>query len=105
MSASPNRPQSPLDPVAIARAAEERQALLHDQYAQVGVCGRFTQFFLKNLALLLLLFVSLIALCAWFPAPLGLVMGEHCKMHHDQILGRLWLECPEALRQAFGPRR
>ncbi len=97
----PPRPQSPLSHDDILR---ERERLI--QYETVGLCGRFTHFFLRNITLIVLLVVSLIALFSYFPAlvdPSLLTSG--CKMHHDEFLGKLWLECPAALRRAFGPRR
>lgn len=99
MSTSPVRPQSP---VVETHMDLERQRLLHEN---VGICGRFTHVFVKNLPLILLLCVTLIGLCAYFPDPLAGLMKESCKMHHDEFLGKLWLECPEALRRSFGPRR
>jgi hypothetical protein len=64
------------------------------------------QYFTRNALLIVLLCVSLIASVAFFRPLLGAVIGqEHCKMHHDQFLGKLWLECPEAIRQVFGPFR
>lgn len=62
------------------------------------LCAYFT----RNFLLILLLSVSLIASVAFFRSR---VLGEQCIMHHDQFLGKLWLECPEAIRQVFGPRR
>jgi hypothetical protein len=99
MSTTPPRPQSPLRDLA------ETERLLH-QYETIGLCGRFTNFFVRNIALIVLLIVSLIALSAWFPETAALLMPQKsCQIHHDEILGKMWLECPGVLRRAFGPRR
>jgi len=100
MATSPTRPQSPL---GFKDAETER--LLQYQYDHQGVCGKLTGFFLRNLALILLLVVGLLGLLCLFRAPFHAWMNESCRMHHDEFQGKLWLECPEALRQAFGPRR
>ena len=98
MATTPPRPQSPLHEDLV----RERERLL--AYDTVGICGRFTQFFVRNIPLLVLLVVTLIGLFSYFP-PLVASLTESCKMHHDELRGKLWLECPEALRRAFGPRR
>ena len=97
MSTTPTRPQSPL-----GLRDEERELLL--QYEHQGVCGRFTQIVIRNIPLFLLLVVGILGLLAYFHPSLDALTKESCKMHHDELYGKLWLECPEALRRAFGPR-
>lgn len=65
---------------------------------------RLSELFFRNLALFVLLFVSLIAFAAYFPASLDSILGEHCKIHHTD-LGKMWLECPDALRSFFPNHR
>lgn len=70
-----------------------------------GLCGKMTGFFLRNLALFLLLAVGLLALAVIFPAEARNLLGASvCKMHHDPQ-GKLWVECPQKIEQVFGPRR
>lgn len=96
---TPQRPQSPLN-------AEEMR-LLAERYdnAHLGPCGRFTNFFVRNLALFLLLAVGFVGLCALFHSQLGALMTESCRVHHDEHFGKMWLECTEPLRRVLGPRR
>lgn len=97
---TPLRPQSPLN-------YDEAMKLLKDQEFrdQVGVCGRFTQFFVRNLALFLLLALGLVGLLALFHQQVLGIMHEKCRVHHDEFFGKMWVECPEPLRRVFGPRR
>lgn len=98
MSTPPQtRPQSPL-------RDDERMRMLDAQYDHLGPCGRFTQFIVRNLALFLLLGVGILGLVAYFHQPLSSLMGEHCRVHHDEYFGKLWLECPEPLRRLIRPR-
>ena len=90
------RPQSPLNYDELTRLAHA--------YDNLGPCGRFTQFFVRNLALFLLLAVGLVGLVALFHPTLSALMGEHCRIHRDEYFGKLWLECPEPLRRVFRPR-
>ena len=96
----PPRPQSPL-------SIDETMKLLRDQELRdnIGVCGRFTQFFIRNLALFLLLAVGLVALAALFREQILGIVHEKCRVHHDEYFGKMWVECQEPLRRAFGPRR
>lgn len=105
--ASPTRPQPPPTEQQILNALREerereRAHLL--PYDNVGVCGRFTSVFQRNLALILLLVLGIVGLVCFFH-PQFLLLSEKCYMHHDEHLGKLWLECPEAVRKVFGPRR
>lgn len=95
MSASPVRPQSPV-PV--------EHTALFGTYERPGLCGRFTEFFIRNLGLLVILVVGLISLASFLDLE-ALLTPSTCKMHHDRFLGKLWLECPQVLQQVFGPRR
>lgn len=77
----------------------------HTQGYDFGLCGKFTSFVLKNLALFGLLLLGLVALAVLFPSQTQHLLGlERCVMHHDPA-GKLWLECPERIPQTFGPRR
>lgn len=98
---TPVRPQSPGN--SVEELLRERDALL--QYERIGLCGRFTSVFTRNLPLIVLLAVTLIASLAYFPALVDTLTGSQCQMHHDRFLGKLWLECPEKLARAFGPRQ
>lgn len=99
---TPQRPQSPLS--VDEQVAMERLRLL-DGYRKVGVCGRFTQYFLDNLALFVLLAVGLVGMLALFHPQFLAVMHEKCRVHHDEVYGKMWLECQEPLKRIFGPRR
>ena len=90
------RPQSPLNHDELTRLAHT-----HDN---LGPCGRFTQFFVRNLALFLLLAIGVVGLVAYFHQSLSSLMGESCRVHHDEYFGKLWLECPEPLRRLIRPR-
>ena len=99
---TPQRPQSPLS--LEDQIAMERVKLL-ETYKHIGPCGRFTQFFVRNLALFLLLAVGLVGLLALFHPQLLALTQERCWVHHDEHFGKMWVECQEPLRRAFGPRR
>lgn len=76
----------------------------HNGY-EFGLCGRFTPFVLRNLALFGIFMLGLVCLALLFPAEVRTVLGlPQCIMHHDPA-GKLWLECPEKIQHTFGPRR
>lgn len=102
VSTTPQRPQSPLS--IDDQIAMERQRLL-EGYRKVGLCGRFTQYFLDNLALFVLLAVGLVGLLGLFHQQVLSLMQESCRVHHDQYFGKMWVECQEPLKRVFGPRR
>jgi len=102
VNTTPQRPQSPLS--VDDQVAMERYKLL-DGYRKVGICGRFTHYFLDNLALFVLLAVGLVGLLALFHPQILALTQEKCRVHHDEYFGKMWVECQEPLKRAFGPRR
>lgn len=93
MASSPTRPQSPLTPneaqFLLGHITEKKEA-------------NWASIMIRYLPILLLGILGILGLVFVFHS--DSFLNETCRMHHDEFYGKLWLECPEAMRKAFGPR-
>lgn len=93
MASSPTRPQSPLAP------SEVQFLLAPPGYKNDA---NWASIMIRYLPILLLCILAMFGLIFVFHS--SGYLNETCRMHHDELYGKLWLECPEAMRKAFGPR-
>lgn len=107
--ATPTRPQSPPVFTNNAKLADEGDHILYysDKSNTHGYCVRAAAFVVRNIFLISVFLLGLVALVVLFREKAWIVLGlPRCYLYHDQQHGEMWMKCPTSIQQnhPFGPR-